>query len=173
MKSKMPLHEAQAIANNMIYLLKNHCRRVEIAGSIRREKQEIGDIEIVAVPLFADMFGVSTSLSVLDTLDWTDIGTPVKNGTKYKQIALKSGINLDLFIVTPPAQWGLIYLIRTGPWEFSKRMVTPKQHGGFMPSYLKVKDGAVWSNNHVIETPEEDDIFSLYGMSYIEPKDRL
>jgi DNA polymerase/3'-5' exonuclease PolX len=117
------------------------------------------------------MFGVETmEPHQLDTVDWTQYGRMVKGGHKYKQIELSDGINLDLFIVTPPAQFGIQFLIRTGSAEFSHKFVTARQYGGFMPGYLKVKDGAIWSNNHVIETPEELDVFNLAGMPYISPE---
>ena len=99
--------------------------------------------------------------------------TFIKNGPRYKQIQLPEGINLDLFIVQPPAQWGVIYLIRTGSAEFSHRFVTPRKHGGLLPSHLCVKDGAIWSNNHIIETPQERDVFDLAGVPWIEPEKRV
>jgi DNA polymerase/3'-5' exonuclease PolX len=172
MKQKLPLAQARQIAERLVIQLAPFCKRIEIAGSIRRCKAEIGDIELVAIPLpTADMFGVETmEPHQLDTVDWTQYGRMVKGGHKYKQIELSDGINLDLFIVTPPAQFGIQFLIRTGSAEFSHKFVTARQYGGFMPGYLKVKDGAIWSNNHVIETPEELDVFNLAGMPYISPE---
>lgn len=173
MKAKLPLKDAEALALLMIERLKPYCERIEIAGSIRRRKPEIGDIELLAEPQpVIDMFGNPTSDHELNFSDWSEFGRIVKNGPKYKQIELHEGINLDLFIVTPPAEWGVLFLIRTGSAEFSHRFVTSKQQGGLLPSYLKVKDGAVWSNNHIIPTPEESDVFHLAGVPFIEPERR-
>lgn len=49
-KTKMPLAKAQKIAENVKSFLEPYCQRVEIAGSVRREKTEVGDIEIVVIP---------------------------------------------------------------------------------------------------------------------------
>jgi len=174
MKHKIPLQKARAMAEKLLLRLSPYCQRIEIAGSIRRQRPEIGDIELVAIPHFTrDLFDELTGDHQLNMVEWHEFGTVVKNGPKYKQIALREGVNIDLFIVTTPAQWGLIFLIRTGSAEFSRKLVTPRMHGGMMLNHLRVQDGAIWSSNHVIPTPEEQDVFDLLGMSYIEPKDRV
>lgn len=175
MKQKIRLSEAENLAAALVEKLKPSCQRVEIAGSVRRQKSEIGDIEIVAIPLpCVDMFGAEMEYHQLDSFDWNEIGRLVKGGHKYKQIELHdTGINLDLFIVTPPAQWGVQFVIRTGAAEFSHRFVTPRNFGGLLPSYLKVKDGAIWNKDKMVETPEEKDVFDLLGIQWIEPRERL
>jgi len=176
MKSKIPLAEAQKIAQKVKEFLEPYCERIEIAGSVRREKPEVGDIEIVVIPRKAslqDMFGNTIcTMSVLAECDFSPIGKIIRGGDKYKQIALHEGMSLDLFIVTPPAHWGVIFLIRTGSAEFSHRMVTLKRHGGNLPSMYRVKEGAVWKGNTVIPVPEEEDYFKLCNMEVIPPNER-
>jgi DNA polymerase/3'-5' exonuclease PolX len=172
-KQKLPLADARKLAEAIVSRLSGYCQRIEIAGSIRRCKPEVGDIEIVALPLFdRDMFGAISENHLLDGVDWLKFGKVIKNGHKYKQIELHEGPNLDLFIVTPPAQWGVQFLIRTGSADFSHRFVTQKKLGGTLPSNLRVQDGAIWSNNHIIETPEENDVFALAGIPFVEPEKR-
>jgi DNA polymerase/3'-5' exonuclease PolX len=106
-----------------------------------------------------------------DELIWS-IGLPIKNGDRMKQIELPEGIMLDLFIVLPPAQWGVIYAIRTGPADYSHWLVTLRKHGGALPSYMKVHDGGIYEDAELIETPEESDVFKLLQMQYVKPEDR-
>ena len=49
-EKKYPHAEAQAIAQEVVEQLRPHCERIVVAGSIRRKKSEVGDIEIVAIP---------------------------------------------------------------------------------------------------------------------------
>ena len=175
MKNKIPFVDARYRAGVLIEQLEQYCQRIEIAGSIRRLKPEVGDIELIAIPKpTLDLFSAITEEHQLDNLDYEGmrIGRKIKGGHKYKQIELKGGVILDLFIVTPPAEWGVQFLIRTGPAEFSHKLVMKRRAGGLLPSNLRVKDGAIWSNNHIIPTPEEQDVFELIGIPYIEPKDR-
>lgn len=170
---KVSLKFAHDMGEEILEILRPHCVRIEFAGSIRRRVPMVGDIEICAIPLpVPDLFGQPGEDHQLDRFDWVQIGAFVKGGHKYKQIALYSGIKLDLFVVTPPAQWGVQFLIRTGPAEFSHRLVTQKNKGGMLPSLFHVQDGAIRKGDQIIPTPEERDVFGLIGIPYIHPEDR-
>jgi DNA polymerase/3'-5' exonuclease PolX len=50
-KQRIPLARARIIAGEIVDLLTPVCERIEVAGSVRREKATVGDnIEIVCVP---------------------------------------------------------------------------------------------------------------------------
>lgn len=177
MKNHFYLDHARFIADKVVSFLRPYCERIEVAGSIRRQKSEVGDIEIVATPkAVTDMFGLPVPLETehaLDRVDWAAIGTFQMGKHKYKKIELYEGIQLDLFIVVPPAQWGTIFLIRTGPADYSHRLVTPRQQGGMMPSNLKESGGAIWHGDKLIETPEEEDVYKLIGLPWLAPEMRF
>ena len=167
----MILKKAQAIAENILAELAPHCDRCEIAGSIRRKKPEVGDIEIVAIPKCfpADLFGGKTLRDpsfVALVQRW-----PALKGSahgKYTQRWIKKeGINLDLFMAVPD-NWGAILLIRTGNSAFSKYFV-----GSLLPSKgYKQKDGFAMKNDAIISVPEESDMFRLAGVPWVEPTER-
>lgn len=175
-KTAMLYDQALAIAGHMVDFLQPRCQRIEIAGSLRREKPVVGDIEIVAIPRPAlDMFAQPIPMErdhALNYVDWGEVGDLGKNGNKFKQVQLHDGISLDLFIVTPPAQWGVIFLIRTGPAEYGHRIVTPRQQGGSLPSNMLFEGGAIWCNGHKYETPEETDVYHLIGLPWVHPRER-
>jgi len=79
---------------------------------------------------------------------------------------------VDLFSVLPPAQWGVIMMIRTGPAEFARRVVTRRDAGGWLPSHLAVRDGAIWDGDQIVETPEEADVWRVLEMDPVAPEDR-
>ena len=175
--------QAKTIADYLVGLFAPHCERVAIAGSIRREKSEPKDIEIVAIPKFVpEQRGIFTgvdfpddpspTVSALDPV-LAEIGTLVKGGPRYKQFMLREGIHLDLFLVLPPGQWGVQFTIRTGPGDFSKWLVTSKRQSGALPSYLSVHDGALWNGKDLVPTPEEIDFFDAIGLQWIEPCKRV
>lgn len=178
-KTKMPLADARKIAAELLDIFEPHCHRVAVAGSVRRCKPEVGDIEIVAIPktiftpnLFGEMLpsGYETELAVEKLIQ---SGAVVNRGAdKYKSIALPQGINLDLFLVLPPAQWGVIFMIRTGSGDYSKHMVTPKNKGGALPSYYRIHDGAVWQGEKLIPMDDEQDFYRICQIDYIEPEKR-
>ncbi len=179
----MKLEEAKEIAEALRDQFAPYCEKIEIAGSIRREKAEPRDIEIVAIPkMVPQEIGMFTGVDFPDEPAPTvsalnsvlgDIGQPIKGGDRYKQFRLPQDVYLDLFLVLPPAQWGVLFTIRTGPGDFSKWLVTPKRHGGALPGHLRVHEGALWSGREPVPTPEETDFFNAIGLAWIEPRERV
>jgi len=176
------------------------CERVAVAGSIRRGKPDVNDIEIVARPILKaprPVFGQKVLFSTpLDQILYELIQNgkliKIKGGEKYKQFWIMDGeihvIKLDLFLVTPPAQWGVQMVIRTGPNKtdnnFSQWMVTEKSKGGALPNGYIVKEGVVGEKIALnamgktgrkgeIEMPEEEDFFRFCGLDWIEPSKRV
>lgn len=172
----MKLEKARTIAEEFIEMLSPRCECIEIAGSIRRRKPEVKDIELVAIPKVReerDLFGeLLDTISELDEFDWSSYGEIIKNGSKYKQIRTFPLINLDLFIVLPPAQWGVIFAIRTGPADYSRWLVTQQRYGGAMPAGYFVQEGQLWGPHGIIPTPEESDFFAEIGLICPLPWDR-
>lgn len=89
-------------------------------------------------------------------------------GAKLKRVRYRGRagtLPLDLFAVTPPAQWGAIVTIRTGPGGFSRRLVTSRLYGGGMPVGMREHEGALWAGGRLVETPEEEDFFHALGLA--------
>jgi DNA polymerase/3'-5' exonuclease PolX len=180
----MEWHRAVDLAKDVRLLLAPCCVWVEIAGSIRRMRYEINDIEIIAVPK-QDPFN-QLDLRVIQLLDQRLLlpGEPSKGmkkppmGQKYKRLRVPADpepIQLDLFSVLPPADFGIIFCIRTGSAEFSHWIVTEALRRSY-----KVKDGQLfrihrdeqpWRFEH-IPCPEEWDLFQALGIPWVEPRDR-
>ena len=188
----MKLEQARAIAEDKVRMFAPFCERVEIAGSIRRGKPEVKDIEIVAQPRITalqDIFGtVVDVVSALNGINFDALGLVVKKGPRYKKISLKEGISLDLFIVMPPATWGVIFALRTGPDEWSKWAVTRRAMGGGLPTDMRVDDARVLRGGRAVvaetglvtgyvggdpvPTPEEADFLRLVGCADAPPSER-
>ena len=94
--------QALILAEAALSALTPSCERISIAGSIRRRKPEVGDIEIVCIPkhipagLSGDELEVDPDFCAVVN-QWPKVkGEPAG---KYTQRRLPDGINLDLFIV--------------------------------------------------------------------------
>jgi len=170
----MELIRAQKIAEDIISRLSPYCERIEVAGSIRRKKPEVGDIELVCIPKIITIRdglfdtkkirhpGFAAEMKEIVILK----GDPSEG--KYIQFNLPQGIKLDLFTATSE-NWGTILLIRTGDWKYSKYFM-----GTLLPQHgYRQKDGYVWKGNKIIPVPEENDVFALVGMAWILPENRI
>lgn len=167
-ENKYPLTEARNIAESILKELSPHCERIEIAGSIRREKDFVKDIELVAIPkpyqtgLFED--GLASVVN-----QWTKVKGEMEYGKcKYTQRILPSGIKLDLFFATPK-NWGLIFAIRTGSADYSHKVLATKW---VQKGYKSVDGNLTLNGGRTISVYEEQDLFRLLGLPYVEPKFR-
>ncbi len=129
MLAAYPLEVAQKIAVDICYKLQPFCEKINIAGSVRRKKPEVKDIEIVCVPqqetqydMFGTPFTSGRSTGFRDVV--LSLGEIIKGGTngKYIQIKLPQGINLDLFI-PDDFDYYRQYAIRTGSADYAAKVI--------------------------------------------------
>lgn len=166
---------AKKIADTVVELLSPHCERIEIAGSIRRECEIIGDIEIVLIPKPYETGLFSSGIAkVLN--QWEKVkGELVYGKCKYTQRVLPSSIigvegkrvMLDVFIADP-TNWGLIFAIRTGSAEYSHEILAKR----WVSRGYKSEGGHLVYKGKEYDVPEEKDLFERIGLPYCEPKNR-
>ena len=176
---RVPLAEADRIAAEVVDLLRPYTTRIEVAGSVRRRKPDVGDLEFVAVPAFMEARAGLFDHERLDTLSMALDGHAIPRtvlaphprkawGDRYKKMLhVKSGLQVDLFIVRPPACFSVLYLIRTGSADFSRRVVTALLANG-----MRCSDGRILRDNEVVDCPDEQTFFNLAGMKYLPPEER-
>lgn len=141
-----------------------HCDRIEIAGSLRRGKPFVGDIEIVAIPKPYEV-GLFESGIPIVVNRWPAVKGQLP--CKYTQRQLPDGIKLDLFFAEP-GNWGLIFAIRTGSAEYSHNVLAK----GWVKAGYKSEGGYLWTRGGKVSIPEEIDLFNRIGLAYVEPQNR-
>lgn len=166
----MYIAKALPIAQKVKLLLAPYCERIEIAGSIRRSRPQIKDIEIVAIPkpyeigLFKDGIAAITD-------EWEYMKGKWENkDTKYIQRMLPEGIVLDLFLCDT-TNWGLIYCMRTGSADWNRTVLFPalNQHGFTSKGGYLRKEKDI---NKILATPEEINVFQYAQLEYLHPSKR-
>lgn len=177
----MKLAEAQAIANTCKSKLAPYCTVCEIAGSIRREKLEVKDIEIVCIPSLVTVpNGLFDKMEVRHPEFATvvrNLGLLIKGSPdhgKYVQLVLNAdtfpdtSIKVDLFIATPE-NFGYIYMLRTGSSGWNTQIMIPRGKS----LGLTFSDGSVWSRGkQPLTIPDEAAMFRYLNMPYVEPYNR-
>lgn len=190
MKVQLPLAEGRATANKLLgaILSTRRVTRGEILGSIRRGKPAIGDIELLLEPA-RDFTGEAALGPVLES---TGIRRAPPHherkrpwSTRYycgvapirgPALGPEDQIQVDVFVCLPPAQWGLLKLIRTGDAQFSHAFVSRLHRFGLMSHKGEIiRPGGV--DGHSLEFARvpcatEDDCFRAARLPYIEPNRR-
>lgn len=196
-----PLDQAQRAATAVVELLAPFCDRIEIAGSVRRQKAMVGDLEIVAVPKIGDvqqrgqMFPTPCNLLHNFTDETVASGTGnlrrptgdvVRWGKRYRTLAFHHGKRwhrVDLFMVCDtqgepqPERFGSVFVIRTGDSEFSTLLVTSRSEGGAMPTGFRHANGRIEQYRAAGDwrpcyVPDEQAFFEIVGVPMIPPRER-
>lgn len=160
---RVPLGFALTSAEEIARLLKTvkETQRVSIAGSTRRMKETIGDIDILVTSKhpekIVDFF--TKMLNVADVL--------AKGPTK-SSIRLKEGIQVDLRVLDDGI-FGAALLYFTGNKEHNiilRRVAIEKG--------LKLSEYGLFDNktNKLVAGKTEEEIYKKLGMDYIEPEMR-
>ena len=147
------------------------------AGSIRRGKAEVGDVDIVALPKAVDLPGGLCGVVKVDpSTVWKNLipKALVKSGLKLEasgqelhRFSFPSGLQVDVYRARPET-WGVILLIRTGSKEHNVKLCTLARSKGLM---LSASQGVV-ENHNIVACRTEEGIFNALGLKFVEPKDR-
>jgi DNA polymerase/3'-5' exonuclease PolX len=185
-KTRYPRLLALSIAQEIIEHLDPACERIIIAGSLRRVKQFVGDIEILYVPRMTtipsptDFFNtVAVNLAdhqiarlekagILERRTNT-LGRETFGPLNKLMRHVQSGIAVDLF-ATEEASWFNYLVCRTGPRELNERICNAAIRKGWhwMPYSGGFRRGAV-----IQHMPSEENVFKFVGLEYREPRDRI
>ncbi len=179
-KTRRPLAEAGRIAGEIVADLTPWCERIAIAGSVRRGRETVGDIELVAIPRYepAGLFGDLRANALWAHLHAGDAYRFVKGDNpdgRYYQLAMPAhpDLQIDLFLAQRD-NWGLTLLVRTGSAEFSTAMLAHwKRRQGIGRDGAGSVDGRLASRDgRAVPTPEEDTVFALLGLPFVPPERR-
>jgi DNA polymerase/3'-5' exonuclease PolX len=179
--------KAASIAEAYREMMLPYCDRAMVAGSIRRGKAQVKDIELVCAPklvsgadpekLFGEGFRNLLYEWALDSgIVWIKPGTddtiewPIKPDGLYWRGVITAGqeaVKLDVFLTTVE-NFGTTLLIRTGSSQFNQALMS---HARMIHRPC--------ANNHFhhagepVEFEEEYDVFDFLGLEYVEPNQRV
>lgn len=176
--------EAMSDAQRFLVMFDGLYERWEFAGSLRRKKPEVGDVEHVIIPKFGDVPDGDSIFAATKRMNlvWHKLdqllaeGKLTKHiygaagnrwGEKYRGVDFR-GFNHELFMADAE-NFGSVLAIRTGPAEFSQKLVT-----ALHPRGLQNKDGYVIYKRDGARYPvaTEEAFFKACGMPFIQPEAR-
>lgn len=174
LKTRYPLQQAQGVASEILRRLEPACERITIAGSIRRQKPVVGDIELLCIPRFIDgidqldrEIGLLVFQHVLG-FRRNKLGSRVYGPKNKLMVHVPSGIGVDIFS-TDEVCWPVALVVRTGGEKTNKRIATAALRKGYhFHAY-----GSGFSTPQVdIVCHSEREVFEAVDLSYLEPWER-
>ncbi len=186
-KQKFHAVQAQSVADILTAKLEAGCIKVAVAGSLRRGKEAVGDVEIVYVPNFVpvqsgDLFGGTEPMNAADLIinGWLQRGVLNKRlnskgsemwGEKNKlAVHVATGIPVDLFATTEDC-WENYMVCRTGGAETNKEICMAANRKGW--TWNPYGRGFTDDEGQIIPVTSEREVFELVGLPYLPPEKRL
>jgi len=160
-KGRMLLGEILPQAENIVEKLKNlkEVKQISLAGSLRRKKETIGDVDILVVskkPKVVMDFFVS--------LD--DIEKVWANGPTKSSIRVKAGFDIDLRIISEKSYGSALqYFTGSKEHNIATRKIAIEKG-------LKLSEYGLFKNEKYIAGKTEKEIYKNLGMQWVSPEIR-
>lgn len=164
MKTSIPLAKARRAAEQIAERLQPFCKRIEIAGSIRREKPFCGDIDLVAEP--SDEPALRARI-----LEGKEV---IQNGPQNIYVRLANKMEVNVFLARPetselfetkPSNFGSLFLLRTGSREHNIRLLNRAKSLG---KEWRTHEG-VFQDGKLIASATEEEIFEALKLPFTPP----
>ncbi|MES2792892.1 MAG: DNA polymerase/3'-5' exonuclease PolX [Planctomycetota bacterium] len=157
--SRAYMAEAKVEADAIVETLRNlpGVGQVSAAGSLRRRKETVGDLDVLATS--------SDATLAMDTLAAHPLVAQVlARGDTKQRVRLKSGLELDLRVV-PEESYGAAMQYFTGSKEHNIVIRRRAQERG-----LKVNEYGVFQGETSIAGRTEEDVYAAVGLPWIPPE---
>lgn len=142
-------------------------RRCEVAGSLRRKKEIIGDIDIVVSAQ------EKSRDSIIDAfVAHTDVDSVLAKGDTKASVILKSGIHCDLRIVKE-SEYAFALTYFTGSKEHNVEMRSiARKHGWSLNEYAfsAIEEIPKRERKRIPICKDEADIYHALGLDYVPPE---
>jgi DNA polymerase (family 10) len=168
--SRLALGKALTLAEEIISALKLECKnwdckidpsKIIYTGSLRRLKETIGDIDILAEAKKEEAEKVMKAFVSLP-----DVGQVILKGSTKSSIILREGIAIDLRVV-PPESYGAALQYFTGSKEHNIELRNVALRIGY-----KLSEYGLYSkeSGKQVAGKSENEIYNKLGLAYIEPE---
>lgn len=161
--------EVEPLAFKILATISPYCERAEVAGSIRRRRPAVNDIDIVVQPKSG--YWLQIVKEIRREFDAVTGKQGEKLATLFVPFASKQGqghVQLDFYRASQ-STWGALLLVRTGSKEHNIYLCNLAIRKGLRLQYSR---GLVDKDGNVVAGKTEEEIFEALGLSFIAPQDR-
>jgi DNA polymerase/3'-5' exonuclease PolX len=165
-----------ADAEFLMYWLKPHCERIWIAGSLRRHKSTVGDIELLIIPKIEAGIVDRADAAIRSAISEGMLGYRLNArgshtyGAQNKLLVYKhTGIGVDIFS-TDQERWPVALVVRTGGAETNKMIATAAIRKGWR--FNAYGSGFTKGDGTKVVCLTEREVFEAVDLEYLAPEAR-
>ncbi len=155
------LSEAQEIADALVAYLRDggEVERIEVAGSYRRRKETIGDLDILVI-------AESDSGIMERFVSYDGVQEVISHGDTRSSVVLRGGTQVDLRLLDA-GSYGSALMYFTGSKEHNVALRSIAQNKGY-----KVSEYGIYRDEERVAGATEEDVFGALGMAWVAPEIR-
>lgn len=160
----LKLQEANVLAFKIISLVDAHCSKIQVVGSVRRQRDIVRDIDFVVISDDKNWRNIGNELVLMDN------AVLKMKGDKIRRFLVpfeRGQVQAD-FYRAKPETWGIQTLVRTGSADHN---IWLAKHAIKHGMRLQYSIGLV-TNGHAILGATEEEIFKELELPYIVPPQR-
>lgn len=158
---RVPYQTAHAVAQQVISKLNTRpeVKRVSEAGSLRRKKKSIGDVDIL-------MVSTDPKKTTRFLMDLPQIHHVIGKGPTKVSFQVKNGLQVDVRLVEE-SQWGaaLLYFTGSKPHNIELRKIAISK--GF-----KLNEYGLFRGKTCVASQTEEDVYDALGLKFVPPQQR-
>ncbi len=161
--SRIALPVALKIAENIVMELKatKLCTNIEVAGSVRRRKESIGDIDILVSSKHPE--------KVMDVFcNYALVERVLGKGETKSSVQLSAGVNADLRVVDEEVFGAALHYF-TGSKEHNVAVRSLGIKKGMTINEYGVHKGTAEKKGKLLASCTEEDVYKAVGLSYVPP----
>jgi DNA polymerase (family X) len=155
------LNVALSTATDIVGALRDSTERVEYAGSLRRWRETIGDVDILATAE-DDAHAERIMTAFRDLSDEIVVSGPTKTSIR-KATGAGTGLQVDLRVVRPEC-YGAALQYFTGSQAHNVAVRQVAIRAG-----LKLSEYGLFRGDELIASATEDDVYAALGMDWVPP----
>ncbi len=158
-KGRMNLGMAFPVAKRIVEALREKAgsRKIEWAGSLRRMRENIGDIDILAA-------GSNKETIIQTFTHLSEVKEVLVSGETKASVIVEGGIQIDLRVVAEDS-YGAALQYFTGSKGHNIHL-----RGIAKAKGIKINEYGVFKGKKKIGGKEEEDVYRVLGMDWIEPE---
>jgi DNA polymerase (family X) len=156
------LNVAMDTATGIVRALNDYSDRVGYAGSLRRMRETIGDVDVLATAA-----GDAQAAAIMDAFrdlgDEVIVSGPTKTSIRAGHDRTGNGLQVDLRVVTPEC-WGAALQYFTGSQAHNVAVRAIAVRKG-----LKLSEYGLFRGEELIASATEEDVYDALGMEWVPP----
>ena len=163
---RVRLGQAMRLASwfvDQLHMLKA-VKQVDYAGSLRRGRETIGDIDLIVAAAEKDAGAISDHFIGLEAVEQVLVHGPTKSSVRVGGGGNGPAMQVDLRVVTPD-QFGAALLYFTGSKEHNIRL-----RERAIKRDMRLNEYALSKDEKIIASETEQDIYKALGLVWIPPE---